>query len=426
MSSLEISGGAPLHGEITIQGSKNAVLPVLAACMLGEGVCTIENCPQIGDVADTLEIMEQLGCRVERRGGTVRIDASGADKTEIDGESAARIRSSVLFLGVLLGRMKKAVLPLPGGCAIGERPVDEHIRALRQMGARFLLEEKITADAADLHGGTVRLTVPSVGATENAVLAAVEARGETVIGNAAREPEIDELCGFLILRGADIVRRPDGSIRIRGGRRLSGVRYRMKPDRIVAGTYLLAAAATRGRIYISDFPCRELDSLLAVLRGMGIVAEYRENGIYLRADGPAGPVPYLETAPYPGFPTDLQSPLLAVLCRARGESCICETIFERRFRTVQELRRMGAHIRTEGRCARIEGIPALVPADLAAPDLRGGAALVIAALETHGRTVIHRTGYIERGYEDIARDLQKLGADIRWREADGISETRGK
>ncbi len=411
---LEIMGGAPLHGEIGIQGSKNAVLPILAACLLGEGVCVIENCPQIKDVADTLEILRRLGCRISCEERTVSIDASGSNEFEISGDEAARIRSSILFLGALLGRRRKAVLPLPGGCAIGARPIDQHIAALRQLGARFYMEEKIAADAGELKGGPVRLALPSVGATENAILASVLADGETVIAGAAQEPEIDELCAFLLRRGADISRTEEGGIRIRGGRKLGAVRYRMKADRIVAGTYLLAAAATRGEIFLQDIPCRQLDALVAVLRGMGAVVSCENGGIRLTADRPLRAVSYLETAPYPGFPTDLQSPLMAALCRARGESRICETIFESRFRTVPELRKMGARIRTDGSCAVVKGIPGLAPAKLCAPDLRGGAALVIAALQANGRSVIRNTGYIARGYEDICRDLRGLGAEIRW------------
>ncbi len=415
MSTIEVTGGISLQGEIEIQGSKNAVLPILAACLLGEGVCVIENCPRIKDVSDTLEIMRGLGCRIRREDRTVSVDASGVDRCEISGEEAARIRSSILFLGALLGRMKKAVLPLPGGCAIGERPIDQHIAALRQLGARFYLEEKVAADAWDLKGGRVELALPSVGATENAILASVLAPGETLIVRAAREPEIDELCAFLRRRGARIRRTAGGDIRIVGVKRLGSACYRMRPDRIVAGTYLLAATATRGQIFVKDFPHHELDALLAVLRDMGVTVGYEENGIRLMAKMPLRALPYLETAPYPGFPTDLQSPLMAVLCRARGESCICETIFENRFRTVDQLQKMGAKIRTDGRCAVMKGIPALIPASLTAPDLRGGAALVIAALQANGSSVIRNTRYIERGYEDICRDLSALGARITYR-----------
>lgn len=419
---LEIRGGIPLYGEIEIQGSKNAVLPILAGCMLGEGACVIENCPRIGDVEDTLEILRGLGCRVKREGNTVTVDASEAQGYKIVSDAAVRIRSSILFLGALLGKMKKAVLPQPGGCAIGERPIDLHVEALEHLGVVFArrIEPRpkgkdavlIAASGAGLHGGRVRLRLPSVGATENLILAAVIGDGETVIEHAAREPEIDELCTFLNLRGAKIEREPDGSLRICGVKTLLPVTYRMRADRIVTGTYLLAAAATRGCIRIRNFPSGELDALLALLQRAG--GRIRAEGTRLGIDMPdrAAAVPYVETAPYPGYPTDLQSPLMAVCATADGESRICEAIFENRFRTAKELEKMGARIAVEGRCASITGVEQLHAAELCAPDLRGGAALVIAALTAGGTTVLSGTEYIERGYEDICRDLRSLGADI--------------
>ena len=456
---LEVAGGAPLCGEIEIQGSKNAVLPVLASCMLGDGLCVIENCPAIGDVDDLLRMMEMLGCSAVREGNTVRIDASAMEGYEIDGAEAGRIRSSILFLGPLLGKMGRAALPLPGGCAIGARPVDLHLETLRRLGAEFEVGDKILAWTGTLRGCRMVLSFPSVGATENAVLAAVLAEGETVIANAAQEPEIDELCSFLNLRGARIARREDGALQIRGVRRLKPVRYRMHADRIVAGTYLLAVAAAGGDVYIRNFPHGQLDAVLHVLRemGMSVYPEYRgcrkgmilsesvdREGGYSSGDGELCvcgcadsdpeigrdcmglrvcgrakyPVPRVTTAPYPGFPTDLQSPLMAVLSGVKGRSCICEQIFESRFRTADELKKMGARILVDGNCAWIDGAPPLHGARLAAPDLRGGAALVIAALASRGRSVIGGTEYIERGYEDICRDLAGLGADIRMR--DGV------
>lgn len=417
MAFLEVAGGAPLCGEIEIQGSKNAVLPVLASCMLGDGLCVIENCPAIGDVDDLLRMMEMLGCSAVREGNTVRIDASAMEGYEIDGAEAGRIRSSILFLGPLLGKMGRAALPLPGGCAIGARPVDLHLETLRRLGAEFEVGDKILAWTGTLRGCRIVLSFPSVGATENAVLAAVLAEGETVIANAAQEPEIDELCSFLNLRGARIARREDGALQIRGVRRLKPVRYRMHADRIVAGTYLLAVAAAGGDVYIRNFPHGQLDAVLHVLREMGMSVSAKCMG--LRVCGRAKyPVASVTTAPYPGFPTDLQSPLMAVLSGVKGRSCICEQIFESRFRTADELKKMGARILVDGNCAWIDGAPPLHGARLAAPDLRGGAALVIAALASRGRSVIGGTEYIERGYEDICRDLAGLGADIRMR--DGV------
>lgn len=467
MNYLEIAGGVPLHGSICIQGSKNGVLPILAACLLGEGLCVIENCPGIGDVRDTLEIMSRLGCRILRKGSTVCVDSSKAEGCRVDEETAVRIRSSILFLGALLGKMGKAVLPQPGGCAIGKRPVDLHLEALAALGVEFHWESvgwspeagaeagregrtHIVASGERLRGARVRLRLPSVGATENMILAAVTAEGETVIENAAREPEIDELCEFLNLRGAKIERREDGSLVISGVERLLPVVYRMRADRIVTGTYLLAAAATGGAVRVRNFPVGELDALLEVLTAMGAELtllcpgeeksgknswKFREendrNGpgcynktecglkaersgeLLLRGPGRLRAVPYVETAPYPGFPTDLQSPLMAALCRAEGRSRVCETIFENRFRTANELRRLGARIRVEDRCAVIEGVRRLERARLVTPDLRGGAALVIGALQAEGRSRVENISYIERGYEDISRDLRLLGAHMR-------------
>lgn len=412
VSYLEISGGKPLQGEVRVQGSKNAVLPILSACLLGDGVCVVENCPMIGDVQDTLEILQALGCRVGREGHTVRIDASGADTYEIKTKEAGRIRSSVLFLGALLGKMKKAVIPRPGGCAIGKRPVDLHLSVLEALGADVSAGEKITARTAGLKGAEITLAFPSVGVTENAVLAAVMAQGETVIRNGAREPEIDELCAFLIKRGAHISREADGTLRIEGGHTLREAVYRMRADRIVAGTYLLAGAATGGRVSLLNEGGKELRSLLEVLGRMGAVCTAQGKTLTVQG-GCLAAVPYVWTSPYPGFPTDLQSLLMAALCRAHGESCICETIFENRFCTVPELLKFGADIKVDGRCARISGVQTLHGAAVTAPDLRGGAALVVAALQAEGCSTVSGMQYIGRGYEDISRDLSALGADIR-------------
>ncbi len=425
MACLEIAGGRPLYGELTVQGSKNAALPILAACILGDGPCRIENCPRIQDVEDTVSILKMLGCRVERTGQTVSVDASRMEKDSIDGPEAIRIRSSVLFLGALLGRMGKATLPHPGGCAIGSRPIDLHLKALQKLGVRFDMQEnahsdahnltagvfhgKICARADHLQGGSVTLAMPSVGATENAILAAVCADGVTVIHRAAMEPEVEELCDFLRARGARISREEDRSIRIHGVKTLSPVRHRLRADRIVAGSYLLAAASCGGCVCIRNLPSGQLDALYAVLRGMGVVID--ADGT-VRADLPLKAAEEVVTAPYPGFPTDLQSPLMAALCTAEGESRIRETVFENRFLTAVQLRNMGARIEIKGETARIEGVARLHGAAVNAPDLRGGAALVQAALAAAGRTTIYGYEYIARGYEDICRDYRTLGAEI--------------
>ena len=431
LESLKIKGGIPLEGEICIQGSKNAVLPILAASLLGDGPVVIENCPVIGDVRDTLLIMEKLGCAVWQKDDVVSVDASAMKNFVIEKEEAARIRSSVLFLGALLGKIKKAVLPQPGGCAIGMRPIDLHLQSLRQLGA--VIEEEgdsgeekrnqgqkeqqaekrtglLTADGSHMQGARIRLRFPSVGATENIILAAVMLPGETVIEQAAREPEIDQLCEFLNLRGAKIERAGD-VIRIKGGAALEPVRYRMKADRIVTGTYLLAAAASRGKVWIQNFP-QELDALLELLEKMGGDI-YREGQRLLFAMPHRASAPlFVETAPYPGFPTDLQSPLMAVLSGADGVSVIKENVFENRFRTAGQLARMGAQIEINGSCARITGRKKLLGSAVEAPDLRGGAALAVAALQAEGISTIAGMEYVRRGYEDIARDLRMLGAQV--------------
>ena len=413
MKYLEVTGGFPLNGEITVQGSKNAVLPVLAACLLGNGTCILENCPLIRDVEDTLEIMQTLGCRIEKEGRRLSITVAGEEKGEIRTPLAARIRSSVLFLGALLGKIKKVVLPLPGGCAIGARPIDFHINALRKMGAEIIMDENITAFCVRLKGTEIYLPLPSVGATENIVLAAVLAEGETVIYNAAEEPEVYELCQFLNLRGACIRWERHGVIRICGVSQLYPVRYCMHADRIVTGTYMLAAAGAGGCICIRNYPEGQLCALHEVLAQMGVRIKRCQGTLVLSSEGRPCPVSYVETAPYPGFPTDLQSPLMAALCRARGSSRICENMFEHRFQTAAELRKMGADILEQERCAIVYGTSGLHAAQVNASDLRGGAALVIGALQAEGCSVIANTEYIDRGYEDISRDLRSLGAKIR-------------
>lgn len=413
MRYLEIEGGRLLQGEISIQGSKNAVLPILAGCIPGDGVCKIENCPRISDVEETLALMSELGCQVRREGHTVWIDASEIEKCELNVRKASGIRSSVLFLGALLGKMEKAVLPLPGGCAIGSRPIDLHLQVMEALGAVVRREDKIHASARELTGCRIRLPFPSVGATENAVLAAVQARGDTWIENTAREPEIDALCRFLNVRGARISRTPDGGLWIGGGRPLHGAQFRMDADRIVAGTYLLAAAATGGQVTLRNAPCDELGALIGVLRQMGVTVQHQQDALLLISDAQLNSLSMVETAPYPGFPTDLQSPLMAALCRAEGRSVIRETIFESRFNTIGQLEKMGARISRSQERAVVTGVPYLRSAAVKAPDLRGGAALVIGALQARGRSIIEGVEYISRGYEDISKDLRQLGALIQ-------------
>ena len=417
-----MTGGTPLQGEISIQGSKNAVLPILAACLLGEGPCEIENCPKIQDVEDTMHILRELGCRVEQSGKTVRIDAGMAAGYEIIGGEAARIRSSVLFLGALLGKMRKAVLPRPGGCAIGKRPIDLHLAALERLGATFSCEETITAEGSGLHCGTIRLGLPSVGATENSILAAVLLPGETRIEHAAQEPEIDELIRFLNLRGGKL-RRMGDAIVIEGGRHLHPVRFSIASDRIVAGTYLFATAAAGGELHLQNYVADQ--TLAGVLLQMGGACRMDHlGGMYFQMEHRPKAIPKICTAPYPGFPTDLQSPLMAVCARAGGQSRIRETVFESRFCTARELQKMGAEISVRGDLAIIEGKERLHAASLRASDLRGGAALVVAALFAEGISEISGLEYISRGYEDIGADLSLLGAQIHRHEYEATANGR--
>ncbi|MCD7957800.1 MAG: UDP-N-acetylglucosamine 1-carboxyvinyltransferase [Lachnospiraceae bacterium] len=418
MSYLKIVGKRPLAGEITVQGSKNAALPILAACLIGEGPCVIDNCPRIRDVEDTLFILNRLGVGTKRSKAAVSVDASELRNVSVCGLQAERIRSSVLFSGALLGRMGEAVFPLPGGCAIGSRPIDLHLEVMRALGAHISIEEGIIhANAKTLRGCRIRLRALSVGATENGILAAVCADGETVIENAAREPEVEELCRFLVLRGAKIFRSPDGALHIEGKQPLSPVRFSLQPDRIVAGTYLCAVACCGGRIRICNLPFQEMETPIGILRKMGMDVD--QDGS-VRAELPLKGIAHLATAPYPGFPTDLQPPLMAALCTADGQSRICETVFDNRLTIARQLRKMGAHIEIRENCAAIDGTACLHGGTVSAPDLRGGAALVCAALGAKGETVLGGYEYIARGYENICRDLKKLGADIHLTE--GITD----
>ena len=419
---IEVQGGHALHGEICIQGSKNAALPIIAGALMHDGITVLHNCPRILDVMYMVQILREMGCRAEFEGSSLRIDASGTDSYTVPFGCASMMRCSIVLLGSLLGRFKRAVLPYPGGCTIGARPIDLHLDALRKMNASIEEEgEVLNAWTARLTGTKVNLAFPSVGATENAVLAAVLARGETEIINAAREPEIQQLCEFLTAKGARITGIGTGHLKIRGVESLTDSEYELMPDRIVTGTYLLAAAATRGSIVIEKAPVDQLDSFLDILKEAG--GRYRleeppgkgsHPTLIFEGKDACLPVREVETAVYPGFPTDLQSPLMAVLAKAEGESVIRENVFENRFQSAELLNAMGARISTAGRTARITGVKELYGKTVSAPDLRGGAALVIAGLCARGSTVISNEHFIGRGYEDITGDLRKLGAKI-WR-----------
>lgn len=413
MDAIHIRGGNALFGETKIQGSKNAVLPIMAAALLIEDECVIENCPRISDVGHMQNLLEQIGCRVSRGSRTLTIDARHVSEDKMAGESVTGMRSSLMLLGAMLGRLGEVTMAHPGGCVIGERPIDIHINALRKMGVTVEEDEEIfTARVKQLEGAVIRLSFPSVGATENVILAAVMARGITVIQNAAKEPEIKALCSFLQEAGAVIEGIGGSVLVIQGGNPLHGVRFRVPSDRIVAGTYLFSVLGTGGHIFLREAPVSQMRSMLQAAAEMGAEISISRDGLSIMAEQGNKPLPFMKTEVYPGFPTDMQSPLMAVLSTARGTSMIEETIFEDRFHIVEPLKQMGAQIRTEGKRAIITGVEGLTGCQVTAQELRGGAGLVIAGCMAEGETIVKNRHYIERGYEDICRDYQNLGVNI--------------
>lgn len=413
MEWFELSGGVPLQGSITLQGSKNAALPLLAGAILHRGKTILYNVPDIRDIGVMIQILRKMGCQVEKEGGKLEIDASSLEVPQVDSVLGGQMRSSIILLGSLLGRCRQAALPFPGGCVIGARPIDLHITALKKMGT--VLEEydgMLHARTEMLQGKRIHLNFPSVGATENIILAAVLAEGTTIVENCAREPEIAELCIFLRQKGADISGEGTSCICIQGVKELKDSRYTLMSDRIVAGTYMMAAAATRGQICLKGAEIRDLKTVMDILKETGAEFRYKDDGLWIDGRNAKYPVARVCTAPYPGFPTDLQSQLLAVLCLAEGRSVVRECMFEERFRIAAQLNRMGACVAADGREAVIDGRSRLYGTNVKAEELRGGAALVIAGLAARGKTRVFGRPFIERGYEDIAGDLRKLGAQI--------------
>lgn len=413
MDSIYIYGGNYLRGETRIQGSKNAVLPILAASLLIRGTCVIKNCPRIADVYHMQNLLQKLGCLVSWAGNTVTVNAFHVNDNRMNGESVTRMRSSVMLLGAMLGRLGEVTMAYPGGCVIGRRPIDIHLKALRKMGVEIEEQEQMfTAKAKELEGADLELPFPSVGATENVILASVTAKGTTVLRNAAKEPEIEALCGFLKEAGADIENKADGSLVIQGVEELHEAKYTVPADRIVAGTYLAAVLAAGGSVFLENAPVKQLEAMLAVAEEMGGCVTANEEGIGIDVIHRLRAVPYLKTEVYPGFPTDLQSPLMAGLAVAQGQSLIEESIFENRFRIVGDLQRMGADIEIVKNKAYINGVDVLKGTEVEAEELRGGAALVVAGLAAEGKSIVKNRHFIERGYENICKDLRNLGADI--------------
>ncbi len=414
MSEIIVKGTKKLEGVLPVQGSKNSSLPILAACVLVDGVSVLHNCPFLSDVDAAVRILRHLGCKVTREGHTLTVDSRNVFCFDIPESLMREMRSSIVFLGSLVSRCRRARLFTPGGCEIGLRPIDLHLSALRALGVsiedegsalKFEVREK-------LEGTTISLSFPSVGATENIILASVFAKGRTTVLNAAREPEILDLADFLNKCGCKIFVGSQGTIVIDGVKKAHSCEHTIIPDRIVALTYMSAVACCGGDVLFEKADTSHFLSATGIFEAAGCRLETKKDSVRIISDGKLSAVRDIRTLPYPGFPTDAQAPISAMLCTAEGTSVIVENIFENRFNHVGELVRMGARIKVEGRVAIIDGVKALHGAHVRAVDLRAGSALVVAALAARGKTVISDIRHIDRGYEEIEKCLRNLGAQI--------------
>ncbi|MBR1930770.1 MAG: UDP-N-acetylglucosamine 1-carboxyvinyltransferase [Lachnospiraceae bacterium] len=419
MDSIHIQGGVALRGKVRIQGSKNAALPILAATLLTKETSHLQNCPRIADVYCMIRLLRSLGVCVRWEENGVRVNAKSLQTDELvlgnmPTEAVRSMRSSLCLLGALLGRVGAVTMEYPGGCVIGERPIDIHIAALKQMGVVFAeADGMLTASAQTLHGADITLPFPSVGATENVILTAVMAEGTTILRGAAREPEVVALCEYLEQCGARIEGAGGQTIQIEGTGQLYGTHYQIPPDRIVAGTYLFGAVGAGGSVLLERAPIQQMEAVLELAKQMGAQCDLTTEGLYVQMETRPQAVPLLCTAPYPGFPTDLQSPALTVLTCAEGDSVIEENIFENRFRVVEPLRSLGAQIELLDRHrVAVHGVERLHGTVMEAKELRGGAALLLAGLVADGESIITGCSYIYRGYENICKDLRELGARI--------------
>lgn len=413
MSYYVVQGGQTLRGSVPISGAKNSVLPILAATLLNGGRNVLHNCPDLRDVRSAIQILEHLGCKVSREGDTVTVDSTVVDRWDVPHELMREMRSSVIFLGPILARCGRARLSLPGGCDIGQRPIDLHLSALRKLGA--VIREQggdILCEASDLQGRDIILSFPSVGATENTLLTATACGGVTRIINAAREPEITDLQEFLRKAGALVLGGGESVITVSGSMPRRDVEHTILPDRIEAATFLCAAAACGGEVTLTGTEPEHVGTVIQCLRDAGCTVRSAGRTITLLAPKRLGSMPTVRTMPYPGFPTDSQAPLMAAACTAQGSALFIETIFENRFRHAAELQRMGADIRISGRTALVTGRQ-LHGARVRSTDLRGGAALVVAALAAQGESRVEALTHIDRGYEHFAEKLTALGASIR-------------
>lgn len=410
-----INGLKRLKGEVSISGAKNAAVAILPAAILSDGICIIENVPDILDISILKNILHEIGAKITRINETsIQIDASGINSYTATNKEIGQLRASYYLMGALLGRFKKAVVTFPGGCDFGVRPIDQHIKGFEALGAKVEIEHgKVIINASKLVGAPVYLDVVSVGATINIMLAAVKAEGVTTIENAAKEPHIVDLANFLNAMGADIKGAGTDVIKIKGKRELKGGHtYTIIPDQIEAGTFMIAAAATRGDVLIKNIIPKHMESLTAKLQEMRVKVDSYDDSIRVSCREKIQKV-NIKTLPYPGFPTDLQPPITSLLCRAEGTSTITEGVWDNRFQYVDELKRMGAKIKVEGRMAVVEGPVNLSGAPIRALDLRAGAAMVIAGLMARGETAISNLEYIDRGYEKLDEKLRELGANIK-------------
>lgn len=420
MEKLVIEGGTPLRGTAPISGAKNAVLPLMAATLIGKEEFTISNVPDLQDVHTMAELLQQLGATVEFTEGTLQIDSSGVDQNEAPYELVKKMRASVLVLGPLLARFGEASVALPGGCAIGTRPIDLHLKGLEAMGAEIQIEHgNVFARAQHLNGAKIYLDFPSVGATQNLMMAAIGAEGQTVIENPAREPEITCLERFINDMGGKVSGAGSKEIEIQGRGLLHATDHSVIPDRIETGTYMAAAAITGGNVALTDTEPKLLQSVINKFRQAGCEINHpREDVLRIKRDGPIQPVDAV-TMPYPGFPTDMQAQFMAVMCLADGTSTIKETIFEDRFTHVLELERLGADTKIDGHTVVIDGVNHLEGAPVMASDLRASAALVLAGLAARGTTQVRRLYHLDRGYEDLEQKLINLGATVARRPSEG-------
>lgn len=414
MDKYFIKGGNKLFGAVEVPSAKNAYLPILAGAILVDGKVVLENCPNFLDIENMVKILENLGGKSYINKKTLSLDMTGVKKYEILGDLASKIRSSFFCVGALLGRFKKARVAYPGGCEIGARPIDLHLKALKDLKVKiFDRHGYINFDGSSMRGGDVHLDFPSVGATENVMLASCTIKGTTKIFNAAKEPEIVDLQNFLNKAGAKIRGAGTDCIEIIGVKKLKSVHYKPMPDRIIAGTYILAGVICGGEVILKNCPTQSLDAFFSKLDPKVCKIKKSPSCVVLSAKGRHSSVSKLETMPHPGFPTDLQSPFTAMLATAKGTSVVVENLFETRFKYVPQLLKMGANITTNNQTAVVHGVPKLYGAEVFATDLRGGASLVLASLMAEGYTTVSNISQIERGYDNLAGDLSSLGVDIK-------------